>query len=66
MKQRVIKGVFFYQGETVAKQNGEANTDVKDEIPSRKDSVNEIIDIEEAVPNETEDKTIDKQKQALV
>ena len=35
---------------------------MKDEIPSRKDSVNEIIDIEEAVPKETEDKTIDKQK----
>ena len=37
-------------------------TEVTDEIKSRKDSVNQIADIEEAVPNETEDKNIDKQR----
>ena len=46
-------------------ENGEkmeANSDAKEEVPLRKDSVNEIADIEESVPNETEDKNIDKQR----
>ncbi|CAB4020801.1 glutamate synthase [NADPH], partial [Paramuricea clavata] len=47
-------------GENVVQQNGE--TEAIEEIPSRKDSVNEITDIEESVPNEIEDKNIDKQK----
>ena len=42
-------------------QNGE-RTDEKEQIPSRKDSVNDIADIEESVPNDVEDKNIDKQR----
>ena len=54
--------MFLYQDENVANQNGETKTEATDEIKSRKDSVNEIADIEEAVPNETQDKNIDKQR----
>ena len=54
--------MFLYQGENVANQNGETKTEATDEFKSRKDSVNEIADIEEAVANETQDKNIDKQK----
>ena len=32
------------------------------EVPSRQDSVNDIADIEEAVPNDSEEKNIDKQR----
>ena len=54
--------MFLYQGKNVANQNGETKTEVTDEIKSRKDSVSGMADIEEAVPNETEGKNIDKQR----
>ena len=43
------------------KEGGET-LEAKEETPVRKDSVNEIADIEESVPNELEEKNIDKQR----
>ena len=46
------------------KEGGET-LEAKEETPVRKDSVNEIADIEESVPNELEEKNIDKQRFVL-
>jgi hypothetical protein len=46
------------------KEGGET-LEAKEETPVRKDSVNEIADIEESVPNEMEEKNIDKQRFVL-
>ena len=52
---------YFIQKKTVIEQNGDSVAN-KDEISTKKDPANEIVDIEEAVPKDNEDKDIDKQR----